>query len=76
MECAMPIRPYLEGRAFDPETIAIMASAFADACQLLGLKDKEDAAVRILAVRIINQAENGIRDPELLKLGAVRGFMN
>jgi len=68
----MPIHPYLEGRAFDPETIDIMAKALRAACDALGLKDKDDAAVRILTIRILEQVDDGIRDPDLLKSAALR----
>jgi hypothetical protein len=70
------IHPYLEGGAFDPETIETMAKALSEACKVLRVMDKEDAAVRILALRIIDQARDGIRDAELLKFGALRGFRN
>ena len=33
----MPIRPYLAGRTFAPETIAIMSAAFEEACKALNL---------------------------------------
>ena len=70
----MPIRPFLEGNVFDQEIIDAMASALADACHTLGLKDKEDAAVRLLARRIIEQAKQGIHDPALLKAAALKGL--
>lgn len=45
----MPICPFRDDERFDPELIAIMNNALADACTTVGLKDKEDAAVRLLA---------------------------
>jgi hypothetical protein len=33
----MPIRPFLSGQAFDPETIQVMSDAFTSICADLGL---------------------------------------
>jgi hypothetical protein len=38
------------------------------------LKDKEDAAVRLLAKRIIDEAKQGIHDRALLKAAALKGL--
>ena len=70
----MPIRPFLEGEFFDPDLIETMSQALADACKTLGLKDKDDAAVRLLALRIIASAREGIHDQELLKAAALKGL--
>jgi hypothetical protein len=70
----MPIRPYLEGEFFDPELIETMSQALADACTTLGLKDRNDALVRILAMRIIQQARNGVHERALLKAAALEGM--
>ena len=72
----MPIGPFLNGQAFDPETIETMSAALAEACQALRLMEKEDAAVRLLALRIIDRAQNGIHDAGLLKDAALRGLMS
>lgn len=71
---SVPIRPFLEGEFFEPELIETMSQALADACQTLGLRDKEDAAVRLLAQRIIDEARAGIHDRELLKAAALKGL--
>jgi hypothetical protein len=70
----MPIRPFLDGEFFDPELIDTMSHALADACTTLGLKDKEDAAVRLIATRIIKEARAGVHDPALLKAAAIKGL--
>jgi hypothetical protein len=71
---AVPIRPFLDGEVFEQEHIDAMSKALADACQELGLKDKENAAVRLLAKRIIDCARGGIHDPALLKAAATKGL--
>ena len=70
----MPIRPYLNGAFFKPEMIETMTLALVDACTSLGLKDKEDAVVRLLALRIIAQARQGVEDRALLKAAALEGL--
>lgn len=69
----MPIRPYLGGEFFDPELIETTGQALTDACSTLGLKDKEDAAVGLLARRIIKEAREGIHERMLLKAAALKG---
>jgi urease gamma subunit len=70
----MPIRPFLEGQFFDPELIEAMSKALVAACLHLGLKPKDDAATRLLAMRIIEQAREGVHDAELLQAAALKGL--
>jgi hypothetical protein len=69
----MPIRPYLDGEFSEPELIETMSQALADACTSLGLKDKEDAVVQLLAMRVIEAARQGVHDRVRLKAAAVKG---
>ena len=43
----MPIRLFLEGQAFDPETIRIMSEALESVCERMGLHVVDDDATRI-----------------------------
>jgi len=70
----MPICPFLDGEVFDQDLIDTMSRALAEACRELGLQDKEDAAVRLLAKRIIDRAHEGIHDRALLKAAAMEGW--
>jgi len=70
----MPIRSFLEGEFFDPELIETMSKALAAACQTLGFMPKEDAATRLLALRIVEAAREGVHDVELLKAAALKGL--
>lgn len=56
----MPIRYYLPGKAFDPETIQVMSDAFTSVCTHLRLVDRDDPATRLVAERIIAHAHRGI----------------
>jgi hypothetical protein len=67
------ILPFLrEQSVFDPETIAAMSKAFDEVC--LTLKLSEDAAPEreTIAVRIIELARRGERDPARLRQRVLR----
>ncbi len=70
----MPIRPFLAGQPFDPETIANMSAALQSACETLGLKLVDDAATRLVAEKIIELAQRGVRDVAMLSAMALREF--
>ena len=70
----MPIRPFLDDDVFDPGLIEAMSKALVAACQRLGRKPQEDATTRLLAMRIIAAAREGVHDAELLKAAALEGL--
>ena len=67
----MPIAPYLARQAFEPEVIETMSAAFVAACDALHLKVGDDPATRVVAEKVINLAQRGIRDPDVLRTMAV-----
>jgi hypothetical protein len=68
------IHRFLNGEAFDPDTVENMSSALASACKELGLRETDDAANRLLAMRIIDMASAGVRNTALLRAAALRGL--
>jgi hypothetical protein len=66
VECAMPIRAFLHGKSFDPETLQIMNTAFLGVCNDLGLSDKTDGACEIVAKRVVELMDDE-RDPEVIR---------
>ena len=68
----MPITPYLAYQAFDPEIIETISAAFLAACDALHLKVGDDPATRIVAEKVINLAQRGIRDPITLRTMALK----
>jgi hypothetical protein len=58
----MAIYRLLQGTAFQPEHIAVMAAAFEDVCRDLRLAEREDPLRDIVARAIIDCAEKGERD--------------
>ena len=70
----MPIRPYLHGHAFDPDTVRVMGIAFAHACRELGIVDNHDAVTRIVARAVIDMAQRGFRDEDSLTAAVMQEF--
>jgi hypothetical protein len=62
----MPITPFLTGQAFEPEVVQAMSVAFDAACQSLGLRPRSDPASEVVAKKIIEFAQRGVRDPAQL----------
>jgi hypothetical protein len=63
-----------EQRSFGPEEIRVLATAFDAALLELGLVDRSDPAVLLVAKRIMALAEQGERDPMRLREGAIKGI--
>ncbi len=70
----MPITPFLARQSFDPEAIEIMSAAFVGACDALHLKVGDDPATRFVAEKVIELAQRGIRDPNLLRQLTLKEF--
>jgi hypothetical protein len=60
----MPIRKYIPGATFDPETIKNMATAFEKLQTILKIKISDDPLMAIVAKKIVSLASQGISDPE------------
>src|SRR5262249_45620930 len=60
------ITPYLAHQALEPEIIETMSAAFVAACDALYLKIGADPAARFVAEKVIELAQRGIRDPDML----------
>jgi hypothetical protein len=70
----MPIRPYLQGEAFDPDTVRVMGIAFENACKELGILNNHDAVTRVVARTVIDMAQRGFRDEESLTAAVMQEF--
>ena len=67
----MPIRAYLNGEGFDPETVRLMGLAFEMALASLRSSACTDPLREALARKIIELAKTGERDLERLCEGAL-----
>jgi hypothetical protein len=73
----MPIRPLLFGSGvFTPEEIAVIATAFEDTLNALGLINRQDPAVTMVARRMFELARGGEHDPILLRDAVLKSFRN
>ena len=68
----MPITPFLRGQAFDPELVEAMGVAFLDTCDALGLTGRADPITKLVAEKIIELAERGLRNPTTMQAMAVQ----
>jgi hypothetical protein len=60
----MAIYGYLQNSGFDPETIRIMTTAYEAARQRLGLVDRSDPLTQLVARKVIEIAQTGVRDAD------------
>ena len=70
----MPITPFLAHQAFEPEVIETMSAAYVAACDALRLKVGDDPATRLVAEKVIELAQRGIRDPDMLRKMTLKEF--
>jgi hypothetical protein len=62
----MPIRRFLNGEQFDPETVRVLGVAFSQICIALRIGDSDDDVQQAIANKIIELAKAGERNPDLL----------
>jgi hypothetical protein len=65
------IIPFLRDHAFDPDALRAMSTALEEVCRTLQVNGDQRAR-EIMAVRIIELARRGERDPELLRDRVIR----
>jgi hypothetical protein len=63
----MAVYPLFKNEAFEPEAIVRMTRVYADVCQTLGLSDHDHRETKVVAIKIIEFAQRGARDPILLR---------
>jgi hypothetical protein len=68
----MPIRPFLAGRPFDPEMIEELSRALRAVCDALSLRMVDDAATRLVAEKIIELAQRGVKSADALTTLALK----
>jgi len=63
----MAVYRLFRNEPFEPEAIVNMTRAFADVCQTLGLSEADHSETNVVAVKVIEFAQRGARDPLLLR---------
>jgi hypothetical protein len=73
----MPIRPVRFGSgAFTPEEIAVITTAFEDTLNALGLVERQDPVVHMVAKRMFELAQRGEHNAILLRDAVLKSFRN
>jgi magnesium-transporting ATPase (P-type) len=72
----MPLVRLLQNSAFEPEMIETMSLAFEEACRMLGLATVEDPLRELVASKIIECAQTGVRDRMLLRDCALKAIQD
>ena len=62
----MPIRPFLNGRRFNQETLRILSVAFEQVCITLQIEGSADDVRQAIANKVIELASAGERNPDIL----------
>ena len=62
----MPITPFINGEQFDPETRRVLGVALEMTCLALRTGDCDDGVKEAIAIKIIELAKTGERNPDLL----------
>ena len=70
----MPIRPFLANQPFEPELIGQMSLALETVCGKLNLTLSDDPARRLVASKIIELAQRGVRDAPTLSEMTLKEF--
>jgi hypothetical protein len=70
----MPIHSLLRDGVFSPEDITALTTAFEETLSALGLVDRNDPVVTMVAKRIIELAKYGERKPTRLRNFVVSQF--
>jgi hypothetical protein len=70
----MAVYRLFKNRAFEPETIATMTSAYTDVCRALGLNDRDQSEADAVAKKVIEFAQRGERDPVRLRNQVLQAF--
>lgn len=63
----MAIHRLLQQSAFGPEDIGLMVAAYEDGFHRLNLSTRSDPVAEILARKIIEIAQTGVRDPARMR---------
>jgi hypothetical protein len=61
-------RPFLARHAFEPEAVRTMSLAFDSVCEALGLRIRENPATKLVAEKVIELAQRGVRDVATLRV--------
>ena len=70
----MPIRPFLAGQAFEPDAFREMSLALETVCAKLEISLTDDPATRLVASKIIELAQRGVKGAATLSEMTLKEF--
>ena len=70
----MAVYRLFKNKAFEPEVVAAMTSAYDDVCRELGLRDRDHPKTNAIAKKIIEFAQRGEHDPVRLRDSVLRAL--
>jgi hypothetical protein len=70
----MPITPFLQGRTFEPDQIAVMSAAFACTCKALGLSETDHPLMPHVAQHVVGLGERSVKTRALIYLLTLEEF--
>ncbi len=70
----MSVLPFAAHQAFDPETIAVLTSAFEKLCADIGLSARGDRLTELVARHVIEAAKYGARNETAIRLTVLQEF--
>jgi hypothetical protein len=63
----MTVYHLYKNRAFEPEAISVMTSAYAEVCRTLGVTERDEPGAHRVAKAIFEFAQRGVSDPGRLR---------
>jgi hypothetical protein len=70
----MPIYRLIQSGVFSPELVSMMGEVFEDILKTLNLADRNDPVTELVAHKVIELVQSGVRDPIRLKQLALEAF--
>jgi hypothetical protein len=72
----MAVYRLYKNKAFEPEAITVMTSAYADVCDALGLSDRDQSQANRVAKTVIEFAQRGVSDRARLRERVLQALQN
>jgi hypothetical protein len=72
----MAVYRLYKNKAFEPDAIAMMSSAYVDVCRTLGMDDRDHPQNDVVAKTVIEFAQRGVRDRARLRDQVLQALRN
>ena len=70
----MSITPFLAGRTFERNQIAVMSAAFADTCKALGFSETDHPLMPLVAQHVMGLGQRGVKTRAVIYLLTLEEF--